>query len=201
MSRLEVLPATAARWSDVEAVFGARGCSVARGCWCMFYRHTGKGAEPPAGQTRAQAYRDQLRRLTRRDPPPGLVGYRDGVPVGWVSLGPREDFAKLQRSPVMKPVDDEPVWSIVCFVVPAEYRRQGVAGGLLGGAIDYARQRGVRTLEAYPVDRDGPSRDDSLWFGVKSMYDDAGFVEVARRKPNRPVMRLALTGRRTVHAR
>ncbi|HEX7036973.1 MAG TPA: GNAT family N-acetyltransferase [Pseudomonadales bacterium] len=141
MSRLEVLPATAGRWSDVDAVFGARGCSVARGCWCMFYRHRGKGAEPPAGQTQAQMYRDQLRRLTRRDPPPGLVGYRGGVPVGWVSLGPREDFAKLQHSPVMKPVDDEPVWSIICFVVPAEHRRQGVAGELLRGAIDFARQR------------------------------------------------------------
>lgn len=163
----------------------------------MYYRHVRRGPEPPAGQTRAQMYRDQLRRLTRRDPPPGLLGYRDGVPVGWVSLGPREDFAKLQRSPVMKPVDDEPVWSIICFVVPAEHRRQGVAGELLRGAVDYARRRGVRTLEAYPVDRDGPSRDDSLWFGVKSMYEDAGFVEVARRKPNRPVMRLPLTGRRT----
>lgn len=105
---------------------------------------------------------------------------------GWVSLGPREDFAKLRRSPVMKPVDDQPVWSIVCFVVPGEHRRQGVARALLSGAIDDARSRGVEMLEAYPVDAAGTVRDDSMWFGNKSMYDDAGFVEVARRKPARP---------------
>lgn len=196
--KLEVQPATAERWKDVETVFGARGCSVARGCWCMYYRHTGKDPEPPAGMSRTQMLRSQLKRLTRRDPPPGLIGYRDGVPVGWIALGPRADFAKLQRSPVMKPVDEQPVWSIVCFVVPAEHRRQGVAAALLRGAIEYARARGVRILEAYPVDRDAPSRDDALWFGAKSMYDAAGFIEVARRKPNRPVVRLALTGRRAV---
>ena len=114
------------------------------------------------------------------------------MPVGWVSLGPREDFAKLRRSPVMKAVDDQPVWSIICFVVPAEHRGRGVARALLDGAIEYARGRGVSLLEAYPVDRAGRSRDDALWFGVKSMYDDAGFTEVARRKTARPVMRLSL---------
>lgn len=88
--------------------------------------------------------------------PAGLIGYRDGQPVGWVSFGPREQFAKLDRSPVMKPVDAQPVWSVVCFVVPAAHRGQGVAAALLQAA--------------------------------------AGFEEVARRKPQRPVVRLALSG-------
>jgi ribosomal protein S18 acetylase RimI-like enzyme len=92
----------------------------------------------------------------------------------------------------MKPVDDQTVWSIVCFVVPSEYRKRGVAGGLLAGAVEYARKRGVRLLEAYPVDRSVAPNAESLWFGTKTMYEGAGFYEVARRKPARPVVRLEL---------
>jgi ribosomal protein S18 acetylase RimI-like enzyme len=92
----------------------------------------------------------------------------------------------------MKPVDDAPVWSIVCFVVPPEFRHQGVAHALLRGAVDYAAKRGARILEAYPVDRDKRGSDDWMWHGAKSMFDKAGFTEVARRKPQRPVMRNAL---------
>lgn len=193
--KLTVHPATPDRWPDVEAVFEAKGCSVARGCWCMFYRERGAPPPPPPGKTTAGVRRAALKRLTRKDPPPGLVGYRDGAPVGWVSLGPREDFKRLEHSPVMKPVDDQAVWSIVCFVVPAAERGNGVAKALLAGAIAYARSQGVKLLEAYPVDRTTRGADDSLWFGVQSMYEEAGFEEVARRKPKRPVMRLRLGSR------
>ena len=112
--------------------------------------------------------------------------------MGWVSLGPRQDYIRLERSRVMKPVDDQPVWSIICFVVPSAYRHQGVAHALLAGAITFVRKRGVGTLEAYPVDKGARSADDFIWFGVKSMFDLAGFQEVARRTPTRPVMRLHL---------
>ncbi len=187
-----VAPLTPARWPDLEAVFGARGCSVARGCWCMYYRRSGARGPLPAGTTAAQANRADLRALVDAGPPPGLIGYRNGVPVGWVTLAPRERFAKLARSPVMKPVDDRPVWSIVCFVVPAEHRGQGVARALLDGALAYAKAQGATLVEAYPVDKPGRAADDSMWFGAKSMFDRAGFVEVARRKPQRPVVRRAL---------
>jgi GNAT superfamily N-acetyltransferase len=90
----------------------------------------------------------------------------------------------------MRAVDAQPVWSIVCFVVPAAHRGQGVAAALLQGAVAWARANGVALLEAYPVDRPGRSSDESMWFGAKSMYDAAGFEEVARRKPQRPVVRL-----------
>lgn len=191
---ITVRPLTPDRWSDLEAVFNAKGCSVARGCWCMFYRRSGKGSRStlPPGLTPSEASRADLRSLAGSDPPPGLIGYLADVPVGWVSLGPREDYAKLQRSPVMKPVDEQPVWSVVCFVVPSEHRRQGVAKALLAGAVEYARKRGVRLLEAYPIDKPDRIADDSLWFGKKSMYDAAGFEEVARRRPARPVVRLRL---------
>ncbi len=189
---IKVLAATPQRWSDVESVFNARGCSVARGCWCMYYRKSGSQPAPPQGITWSEVNRDELRALCNSDTPPGLIGYRDQIPVGWISLGPREDFAKLKRSPVMKPVDDNAVWSIVCFVVPGENRGQGLAHALLAGAIDYAKSQHVAILEAYPVDKPERSRDDSMFFGAMSMYDAAGFKEVARRKATRPVVRLYL---------
>ncbi len=158
----------------------------------MYYRRSGSRGSLPAGTTHAQANRAELRALVDAGEPPGLIGYLGRKPVGWVSLGPREDFAKLQRSPVMKPVDDQRVWSIVCFVVPGEHRGQGIARALLGGAIAYAKKRGARLLEAYPVDKPDRASDESMWFGAKSMYDAAGFKEVARRKPQRPVVRLQL---------
>jgi GNAT superfamily N-acetyltransferase len=189
--RLTVLPATPERWPDVETIFGAKGCSVARGCWCTFYRHSGTGYSSLGG-SRAKANRAELKALVDSGNPPGLLAYRGTTPVGWISFGPREEFGKLERSPVMKPVDDKDVWSIICFVVPSEYRGQGVARALLKGAIAYARTHGAAIVEAYPVDKADRSKDDAMWFGAKSMYDHAGFKEVARRKPARPVVRLEL---------
>ena len=189
---LVVRPLTPARWPDLEAIFNAKGCSVARGCWCMYYRVSGKGALTRPGDGQRRSAKEALRALADQDPPAGLIGYRGKTPVGWLSLGPREDFAKLAKSPVMKPVDDHPVWSIICFVVPPEHRGQGVARALLQGAVTYARDRGANIIEAYPVDKADPSKDDAMWFGAKSMYDHAGFKEVARRKPTRPVVRLNL---------
>lgn len=188
--KITVLPLTIERWPDLETLFNAKGCSMARGCWCMYYRRSGAGDALSSGTTRAQANRAELKALVEAGKPPGLIGYRGKVPVGWVSLGPREAFAKLVRSPVMKAVDDLPVWSIICFVVPPEHRGQGVASGLLTGAIAYAKEHGATLLEAYPVDKPVRSDSDSMWFGAKSMYDAAGFSEVARRKQQRPIVRL-----------
>jgi len=160
---------TPERWPDLEAVFNARGCSVARGCWCMYYRRT--GTWQLGGKSRAEANRASLKALAKSDPPAGLLGYRGRTPVGWISLGPRRDYHRLENSRVMKAVDDKPVWSVICFVVPSEHRRQGVAKAMLAGAIAYAKRRGVKLLEAYPLDKDGALSDESLWFGAKSMYD------------------------------
>lgn len=190
---LSVHPLDLSRWKDLETVFMSTGCSQARGCWCMYYRESGKVQVPP-GVRPSDHRKHQLMDLAASDTPPGLIGYLGDVPVGWVSLGPRSAFLKLARSPVLKPVDDRPVWSLVCFVVAGKWRRKGVAEALLGGAVLYAREQGADILEAYPVDRPEPGRDDSMWFGSKAMYDRAGFVEVARRRPDRPVVRLVLAG-------
>lgn len=188
--KLTVAPLTPKRWSDLEAIFKAKGCSVARGCWCMAYRLSGSRKPPPAGMTHAQANRASLKALVDAGNVPGLIGYRGKVPVGWVSIGSGEEYARLKRSSVMKPVDEQPVWSVICFVVPAEHRGQGVAQALLEGAVAYAKKQGAKLVEAYPVDKPGRSKDDLMWFGAKSMYDNAGFKEIARRKPQRPIVRL-----------
>ena len=179
----EVHPATTERWDDLVQLFDQ---PIVRSCFCMFYRKTGMGTG--VGKENRQA----MRTLVERGVVPGLIGYDDGVPVAWVSLGPREDYAKLRRSPVMKPVDDRPVWSIVCFFVNRNARGRGLAERMLRAAVDYARSCGARLVEAYPVDKSDPSDPSSMFFGAKSMYDRAGFREVARRRPARPVVRKTL---------
>jgi ribosomal protein S18 acetylase RimI-like enzyme len=192
-----VHPLTSERFADLEALFGEKGCSLARACWCMFYREVGR---PPVPQgTRLADFRKAgMRRLAARgELSPGLIGYDPGGrPLGWVTLGPHEAFAKLQRSPVMKPVDNRPVWSVPCFVVPSASRGRGVATALLRSAMAHARANGAAILEGYPVDKPQRAEDQWMWHGAKRMFDRAGFTEVARRKPERPIMRLALGGRR-----
>lgn len=127
-------------------------------------------------------------------PPPGLLAYRGDEPVGWVALGPRSIFGRIERSPVTRAVDDMPVFSVVCFFIPARHRRRGVGAALLTAAEEYARIQGATILEAYPVE---PRSDEMpgvyAWMGVSSMFFDAGYEEVARRSPTRPVVRKALT--------
>ena len=194
-SKIDIHPLTKDRWPDLVELFERPGASIARGCWCMYYRRTG-APSPPAGVPRSQWNKRDLKALVDRGVVPGLLGYDGGRPVGWISLGPRADYAKLARSPVMKPVDDKPVWSIVCFFVDARARHRGVADALLAGAVAWAREQGATLLEAYPWDQDEKKSDDSLWFGPKPMFDRVGFVEVARRKPARPVMRKTLRAKK-----
>ena len=190
---LTVLTLTKARWLDLVDLFSRPGGSIVRGCWCMYYRKPGTTASKASGHKNKRA----LRALVDRGVVPGLLAYRGGRPVGWISLGPREDYARLAHSQVMKPVDEKPVWSIVCFFVDRKERGMGVSETLLKGAIEFARSQGAGLLESYPIDKRVRSHDDFMWFGAKRMYDRAGFKEVARRKPTRPVMRRKLRARRS----
>jgi GNAT superfamily N-acetyltransferase len=172
-------------WPDLEDLFGQPGGSMVRGCYCMFYRRTGS---VEAGADNKSALRD----LVDGGVVPGLIGYLDDSPVGWISLGPREDYLKLRRSPIMKAVDDAVVWSVICSFVARRHRGQGLQGEL-SAAISFARDSGVQTLEAYPIDKAERSHDDFMFFGARSLYERAGFTEVVRRSPTRVVMRLALS--------
>ncbi len=188
---METRPLKQDRFGDLEALFAGKGCSFARGGWCMDYRLSGKRALPE-GVPAKDAKKAMMRDLAGQEPAPGLIAYLDGVPVGWVTLGPRESLKRLARSPVMKPVDDVPVWSIVCFVVPSDRRGQGIAHVLLSEAVRFARLKGAAAVEGYPVDKAERSQPQWLWHGTRSMFERAGFQEIARRKPERPVMRRVL---------
>ncbi len=185
----DTVPLTPETWSDLEDLFALPGGSIVRGCWCVYYRNTGRVSVSGAA---GEGHKRQLCDLVEGGTVPGLVGYLDGAPAGWISLGPREDFRKLERSPIMKPVDDTEVWSIVCTFVAKAHRGQGLQHKLLAGAIDWAREQGVRTLEAYPIDKPHRSHDDFMFFGSRSLYERAGFREVVRRSPTRVVMRRGL---------
>ena len=187
-------PLTPGTWADLEELFGLPGGSIVRGCWCMFYRRSGNppGADGPPGSVRA-ANKQAMCDLVGSGAVPGLIGYSDGQPAGWISSGPREEYQKLRRSPIMKPVDDTPVWSVVCSYVARPYRGHGMQHLLLDAAIEYASRNGARVVEAYPIDKAERSHDDFMFFGTRSLYERAGFREVVRRSPTRVVMRLELT--------
>jgi GNAT superfamily N-acetyltransferase len=121
---------------------------------------------------------------------PGILAYRDEEPVAWCSVAPREDFFTLDRSPTPKRIDDQPVWSIVCFFVSRPYRRQGMMRILIEAAIQYARENGAQAIEAYPITPENVTDARyERYTGVIGSFQSAGFQEIARRSPRRPVMR------------
>jgi GNAT superfamily N-acetyltransferase len=187
VSEIEVRPLGPDTWDDWLAVMGPRGGTG--GCFCMYYRMTSKEWDAAtAGQNRERA-----EGLMNAGDLPGLIGYRDGVPVGWVQVGPRKLYPRLERSRIAKPVDDREAWAITCFVIPKQYRRQGVARQLLEKAVEWARRQGAEVVEGFPVEpKDGETADVWAWMGVASMFDRCGFAEVARRSPTRPYMRLEM---------
>ncbi|MCU0484208.1 MAG: GNAT family N-acetyltransferase [Chloroflexi bacterium] len=125
------------------------------------------------------ANRERLRALVDAGPPPGLVALEHGRAVGWVSLGPRSDFERIERSRVIPRVQGPAPWAIVCFVVAADSRRRRIASALLAAAVEHARAAGAPAVEGYPVDPpDGPEgrlRDTGAYVGTRSMFARAGF--------------------------
>jgi GNAT superfamily N-acetyltransferase len=187
--RLVIRPLTAARFPDLERLFGPRGASG--GCWCMYPRLTRPVYEAQKGEGNRKA----LRRLVNRGTIPGILAYERGErePVGWCAIELREAFPRFARSRLFQPVDDQPTWAIVCLFVRPDRRGQGVSRALIAGAVAHARRRGARLVEAYPVDpRDAPMPAVFAWTGIASVFREEGFVEVARRSPTRPLVRAAL---------
>ncbi len=187
LCNVEIHPVTPDRWDDLATLFGPSGAYS--GCWCMWNRQTNREYEEHRGDDNRTA----LAALVAAGEVPGLIAYDDAAPVGWVSLGPREVFTRLGRSPVTKPVDDTPVWSVTCFVIDRDHRGRGVATALLDAAVTYAADQGATAVEGYPVE---PRSDEMppiyAWMGLASMFRRAGFEEIARRSDTRPLMRKTL---------
>lgn len=172
-----VVPATAARWPDVEELF------TGSACWCQYWRlSAGAYGRPAAGEQREEcvaARRQALQQQLERPTAPGMLAYIDGRVVGWCGLGPRAELERLARSRTIPAVDTRPVWAIVCFLVRVGYRRRGVARALLHGAIAYARAQGAPALEAYPIDPDGGRVDSTFaYVGTLAMFERAGFQRI-----------------------
>jgi GNAT superfamily N-acetyltransferase len=184
-----VVPVTPARWDDTAKLLAS--CGDARGCWCAFWYCRNRDFRAGWGKTN----RRRLQRRVRRGDEPGVLAYKDGVPVGWCGVAPRQAFERLKNSRVLAPVDERPVWSITCFVVAKGFRRQGLMRPLLDGAVALARRHGAKTVEAYPIDPQRKMSSGELYTGAFSCFLAAGFREVARRSPHRPIVRLELIGK------
>jgi GNAT superfamily N-acetyltransferase len=173
--RLTIEPLSPDRFDALAELFREGGDP--RWCWCQFWRLRSKDFSAK----KVPQLRQRLRDLSAASPAPGLVALRGDRAVGWCSLGPREDFARLEHSRTIPRLDDVPVWSIVCFAVSKTARGDGVAGALLDGAMRWARKQGATTLEAYPVDiKAGVAMNsNSAFMGTLPMFERAGFRVVA----------------------
>ena len=172
---VRIVPLTPQYWDAVAGLFGEGGDP--KTCWCMFWRLRSKDGS----FANARELRDGFHRLVDedRDPAPGLLALRGDRAVGWVSLGPREDFGRLVHSRVRPRLDDLDVWSIVCFVVSKTERGRGLMGELLEAAMGYAITHGAPGLEAYPVDPgDGRVPAALGYTGLLSTFEAAGFKVV-----------------------
>jgi len=199
-SDLEIHPLTPKRLPDLAALFGQGGDP--KWCWCAFLRVRNVDFKTATEASNRRVLEAAVTATRAQGRSPGLVAYRDGEAVGWVSLGPRDDYQRLMHSKVLAPIDEKPVWSIVCFVVGRKARGQGVAQALLDAAVEYAREHGATLLEAYPVETDGKRVPVAhAYKGTLGMFERAGFKVAERRQANRtsavrPIVRRALRPRR-----
>jgi GNAT superfamily N-acetyltransferase len=174
---IEIHRVTPERLADLEELFESRG--TLRGCRCMIFRAGVNGkVPPPSGPARKKA----MRALVQSGIPVGLLGYSEGTPVAWCSVAPRTTFPGL----IVVGARDDPVWSLTCFYIRPEFRGEGLQRKLLDAAIQEARTRGAKALEAYPVE---PSSPSYRFGGFIPFFERAGFREVGRLGSRRNVMR------------
>jgi GNAT superfamily N-acetyltransferase len=143
-------------------------------CWCLSHRLSAQEIRDRGGESRYEA----MCSLSREKIAPGVIAYLDGEPVGWCSISPRAQIPRLQNSKLIRPVDEVAVWSIICMVVRAGYRRRGVNRQMVLGALDYAKSLGAPAVEAYPVDPEGRMDLTMAFVGTRKMFEDAGFKVV-----------------------
>jgi GNAT superfamily N-acetyltransferase len=181
-----ITPLTAGRWAALEDLFGPSGAS--NGCWCMYWRLGPRYRGRPREENKSD-----LRRLAESDQPPGLLAFAAGTAVGWCELAPRSELGWLASARFLQPVDDLPVWAVPCFYVRRTHRGRGVMAALIDAAVRSAASAGAPALEAYPVDTAAANHTRNLFPGIASAFAQQGFEVVARRRPDRPVMRKDLT--------
>lgn len=191
-ARFAAKPLTPDRWGDLEKIFGSSGGFS--GCWCMYWRLPRAEFEGPDRKNNKTKFK---KRVTK-GPPPGLIAYAGREPVGWIQVGPRAgtpnwNGARRLSAPLAEhEAADGKVWGVTCFVVRAGWRGKGVASALVEAAAKWAKKNGARILDACPVEVSEKKPNISLYHGIASTFAKAGFVEIARRRDDRPLMRLNL---------
>lgn len=192
ISDLEFHPLTPDRWKDLENLFGERG--ACGGCWCMWWRLPRSQFERQKGNKNKLA----LKKIVSSGEVPGILAYAQGKPIAWCSVGPKETYPTLERSRILKRIvekpvpggNDKPIWSVVCLFVAKPERNKGVSVKMLKASVDHAKKNGAKIVEGYPKEpRKGRWPDAFVWTGHVSAFKKAGFVEVHRPSPTRPIMR------------
>ncbi|MDH4984880.1 GNAT family N-acetyltransferase [Aminobacter anthyllidis] len=187
-----ISPLTPDLWPHFEDLFGKQGACY--GCWCTYFRL------PPAirRDNNRESNKDHIKAQIAAGPPPGLLAFADGQAVGWMQIGPRADVAEFNNAGRgSAPLDsgdagDPAVWAISCFFIRSKARGKGLTHKLVDAGIAFARQSGARVLEACPIDQSNGKSPVSLFVGSTRVFEKAGFVRAAERKPGRPLMRLEL---------
>ncbi len=178
---------TSERWADLEALFGPKGACA--GCWCMWYRLKRADFESQKGEGNKQS----MKKIVDSGLSPGILGYENQKPVAWCSIAPREEFSLLSRSPILKPLDDKPVWSIVCIFIAKSHRKKGITEKMVRAVVDYAKDNGAIIVESYPVDPVKEKYPEVFaGTGFYSTFKKLGFEESVRRSKTRPLMRYYL---------
>jgi len=178
-----IVPVTPGRWEDLAEVMNS--CSYGRKCWCAYWYLP--NAQFKAGW--GDANREPLERLVKTGKRPGLLAYVDDRVAAWVSVAPRRNFDRLNRSKNFAPIDDRDVWAVNCFAVAPEFRRQGLMVQLADAAAEFALKNGAQAAEAYPLEPGPKTTGGDLYLGTPKAFAAAGYVEVARPLPRRPIMR------------
>lgn len=186
MTGYTVRPATAEHWPALEDLFGRSGAS--NGCWCMYWC-----IGPRYRQRPREDNKDDLHQLVSSGQPPGLLAFDGDVAVGWCELASRAELHWLASARYLQPVDELPVWSLPCFYVRRVHRHAGISGALIEAALAVAAAAGAPALEAYPIDITVPGHTANLFPGAASTFAARGFHVIARRKPDRPIMRKPLS--------
>jgi GNAT superfamily N-acetyltransferase len=187
---LRMEPLTPDRFGDLVDLFGPeRGANS--GCWCMWWRTS---AADWKATPRAER-RERFRRIVEAGPPPGILAYEGGRAVGWCAVGPRKTLPRLNRSRIAAPPPGgEEAWAVNCFFVRAGRRRAGLTRALLDAAVGFAARSGARLVEGCPLETDRKLMWGEGFVGVGSVFRAAGFEEIARRSPARPLMRKTVAG-------
>jgi len=197
MTSFQFHPATPERWPDLEGLFGKNGANA--GCWCMFWRLDRAMFKKTKGEGNHQI----LRQIVEADEQPGILAYDGKQAVGWCGIAPREKLVALESSRILKRVDEQPVWSITCFFIMKEARRQGSMEGLIKAAVKHAKTNGAKIVEAYPIDMQSPKLSGqtfnsySGYMGVASAFRALGFESVGQASETQLIMRLNLRDARS----